>query len=418
MACRADGYSRRCLPGDPKTNDRHRLLADRNAYIAFLEAQVERANEAALEAQSVGIGLRQIRTRVEELEDKARQTAQAVQVVQEHHVQAGDGARASQHEVEEQLRTMEGRVGHLERAVGEAHFTAEAEVSRLRNELSLAVQELGQKLDERARSFQALVNDGAPAAIREVQATCVRLADDAMSVAEASQSKVADLARHMEISQQRLEELARRTDMSLEVLRVDMTSARAELAGLSHNQAPLEIPNAHANAPVTMSPAPMPNTPTPAPMSTNIGEDAVNAIADAVEQRLAMRLGQQVLQLSDVLRRVVQAQVMLQRHCTTQPGGPVAAEAAAAAVAAAKSARPGLDSVAPGADFSVGGVTATGACAANEMSRQAAIDELYRELRELEDFNGSRQLQKRPPTPPRVARSRTGGPQRLPVRLR
>merc|ERR1719330_1319194 len=77
---RSTGYSRRCLPGDTKTTDRQRLLTDRNAYIAYLETQVQRANDAAAEAESAGMGLRQIRERVEDLELQARSTARTAEL--------------------------------------------------------------------------------------------------------------------------------------------------------------------------------------------------------------------------------------------------------------------------------------------------------------------------------------------------
>merc|ERR1740129_1610305 len=105
---------------------------------------------------------------------------------------SGEAARTSRQEVEEQLRVVEGRVERLEQGVGEARITAEAEMARLRNEVSLAVQELSQRIDER---FQAMsqwcsqADESASGVIREAQVICVRLADDALGAAEASQLK-------------------------------------------------------------------------------------------------------------------------------------------------------------------------------------------------------------------------------------
>ena len=122
----ASGYARRCHAGDAKSNDRRRLLSDRNAYIAFLEAQVpeveqrairhcsayspasartryplasrcgplashdprplcqvERASSAALEAEAVGAGLREVRLRVDKLEELALGSARAVDLLEE-----------------------------------------------------------------------------------------------------------------------------------------------------------------------------------------------------------------------------------------------------------------------------------------------------------------------------------------------
>merc|ERR1719188_2579385 len=66
------GYSRRALPGDPKTTDRRRLLADRNAYIAYLEAQAELRVETERDVADMSTGLRHVCERVQEIEEKTR----------------------------------------------------------------------------------------------------------------------------------------------------------------------------------------------------------------------------------------------------------------------------------------------------------------------------------------------------------
>merc|ERR1712176_686592 len=73
--------------------------------------------------------------------------------------------------------------------------------------------------------------------IREAQATCVRLADDAMTASEASQKKVEELARQTEAAHKQLEEFSRRTDVALEVIRADIVSIRAEQARLQYPSA-------------------------------------------------------------------------------------------------------------------------------------------------------------------------------------
>ena len=162
-------------------------------------------------------------------------------------------------------------------------------------------------------------------------ATCVRLADDAMGAVEGSQRK--------------LEELAKRTEESLDRLRMDVTGVRAELAGSAR---PSEA---------------MPAT-------------ASGALVDVLEQRIAPRLGHQILELSNILKRVMQAQAALQWQCVTQGGGQLGGTAA---TTASSSAPPVVQQF----DVAVGTCAVDGE-ATSEVRRRAAIDELYRELRQLE----------------------------------
>lgn len=365
------GYSRRCPPINPKAADRHRLLTDRNAYITFLEAQVERANEAAMEAESVGAGLRQIQMRVEELEERVRSTGWTREPAQE--------PSAAQSGTEDQLRFMEGRMQRLEHtvgvthdpmqlarhmqmlehAIGEVRVVAAAEVARLRNEVSVTLEELRQHFEERleairedvgdrVQAFHCFADEGASAVIHEAQATCVRLADDAMGAVECSQRKLEELSRCTESSHVRLEELAKRTEESLEKLRMDIIGVRAELVGSAQ--------------------------PSEFPLGLGRGTDHItNELADVLERRLATRLGQQVMQLSDILKRVVQAQVAMQRHHVVRAG-------------------PQSDFSAPVGSNGLNGATSsslertgTPANVASDARRRAAIDELYRELRQLEE---------------------------------
>jgi len=339
-------YSRRRLPGDANTTDRHRLLADRNAYISYLEAQADNASEAAMELEALGGSLRQIRSRVEELEEKVDSTARIVELVQESSTRAGEGARAGQQEVEDQMRLMHGRVQLLENLVGEARLTAEAEMSRLRNEMALVVQDMGQRLETRIESLKTFTDEGVSSVIHEAQATCVRLADDALSAAEASQRKV--------------DEFARRTEASLEVLRVDINGIRAEVASSGRNRAAW-----HTTPPATEPAAYNGSTYT-------LGKEVVSCV-DALEKRLAARLGNQVLQLSEVLRRVVQAQAALHRHVALPPG-------ALSYPVSEPSGVPGDLGVDAGH-----GKCSTVNNSISDVRQRAAIDDLYRELRHLEE---------------------------------
>lgn len=402
ISASSGGYSRRYLPGDPKSNDRHRLLTDRAAYIAFLEAQAERANAICLEAEEVSSGLKSMRDRMDELEEKVRGTARAVELVQDLGARTGESSRAGRMEIEDQLRVCENRVQRLESSVGDARATTEAEMARLRNEVALTVQDFGQRVDERIQALRAWrfeADEGASGVIREAQATCVRLADDALGAVEASQHKI--------------EELSRRTEAGLEVLQVDMTGLRAELAGITHHE------QHHASrGDGVVSSAALPGSgasPTfsngVAGMARAAGEETASAIADAVERRLGARLGQQVLQLSEVLRRVVQAQNSLHQQLS---GGSSARASTSAqvpphlshsspasllsavsppmssgqAVDFATSSHPGLPlNSAPQPGPGTAPAVAIGV--ASDAHRRVAIDELYEELRRLEECDNT-----------------------------
>eukprot|EP00929_Paragymnodinium_shiwhaense_P103075 TRINITY_DN6635_c0_g2_i1.p1 TRINITY_DN6635_c0_g2~~TRINITY_DN6635_c0_g2_i1.p1 ORF type:complete len:519 (-),score=105.10 TRINITY_DN6635_c0_g2_i1:287-1843(-) len=339
------GYSRRCPPGDSKTTDRRRLLTDRGAYIAFLEAQAERNSEAAMEVDRLGAGLceataglRQVLARVERLEGKGQlpedledalgSALRSAELAQERVRLAEEGARSSRQEFQDELRGIDHRLKAVDLALAEARSSAEAQTARTRNELLLAVQDMGQRMEERLAKLKAFADEGATSIIREAQGTCVRLADDALEASEATQRK--------------LEDYQRRTEASLEVLRVDFTALRAELAGAGAGTpgasggfgSPriLGYPEATAtgSGPAAaegllngafhspLSAPPVQSGPAAAGGLGALDSEAASSLADAIERRLASRLGQQVLQLSEVLRRVVQAQATLH----TQVSGP------------------------------------------------------------------------------------------------
>lgn len=354
-----------------------------------------------MEAEAFGAGLRQIRARVDEMEERVRTTARAVELVQEQSAQTGESVRGSRQEVDEQFRFVDGRMRTLEHTVGEARSMAEAEMSRLRNEMALAMHELGQRLDERFSQLRAIADEGAAGVIREAQTTCVRLADDALGVAEASQRKVTDLER--------------RTEANFEVLRVDIIGVRAELAGS------LKVTNSRQSA-VAMSPlegfiptAGAATTPAlgaglhsdkVATSSKELGGENAAAIAEQIERRLATRMGNQVLQLSEVLRRVVQAQAAMTRHGPTAVGSERHRKSNRRSVSAGRECAPtaieaGSAHSAPEPDcgFISDGCGAGGAVSGSEAQRRTAIDELYRELRQLEDCGAAAAAGGSPPYP-------------------
>eukprot|EP00931_Biecheleriopsis_adriatica_P070362 TRINITY_DN44140_c0_g1_i1.p1 TRINITY_DN44140_c0_g1~~TRINITY_DN44140_c0_g1_i1.p1 ORF type:complete len:407 (+),score=83.62 TRINITY_DN44140_c0_g1_i1:11-1231(+) len=381
------GYSRRCQPGDPKTNDRRRLLTDRNAYISHLESHIERVNATALELESTSSGMRQLRLRMDELEDRVRSTGRSVELVQAQSNQTSDGAKEWRNEAQDQLNRLEARTVRLEKSIAEGRAAAEAEMARLRNEFSLAVQELGQRMDERAHkleervsavkerfddrlsAFQAITDDGTSMVIREAQATCVRLADDALGAAEGSQKKVDELARQAASSQRRLEDLVSQTEAGLEALRADVVGVRAEMAGSAAAAA--------VNGVQEMRTSPLQGPCAP--------DAASQALAETVERRLASRLGQQVLQLGEVLRRVVQSQAALNQQFSGKAKSRKSS-------ATRNMFTPEEALVVPPDNFSdttsLTSLLPSGA--AHDSRRRLAVDELYRELRYLESGGSSR----------------------------
>lgn len=406
-APQGQGYSRRCASDARNLDQRRRLLTDRNAYVAFLEAQAERYDGVSSEVEALGAGLHQVVLRVERLEARARSAEDLVERAagassaaaraEETALRAEDTAHSSRRQLQEELRAASALVqSGVDRAFAEARATAEAELARTRNELSLDSEELGQRLEERLRAFgERLLADGgaSSAAIEEAQATCARLADDSLSASEAAQRK--------------LEEYQRRTEGSLEVLRVHVTDVRAQLAGClaAEDQ---RSSAAAAAPPASPAPAASPEVVSDAPLALGGGllveglsEEGASVLADEIESRLAKRLGQQVLQLSEVLRRVVQSQASLHRRwdaghydagaALDSPWLPGAA-AVASGGAQSRHTSPGL--LAAGALPAEGSACARAAAAGavpaalSDRRRREAIDDLYRELRQLERHGG------------------------------
>eukprot|EP00913_Durusdinium_trenchii_P033052 g30943.t1 len=198
-------------------------------------------------------------------------------------------------------------------------------MARLRNELSLSVQELTDRFDERLRAsreryeerLQALQdgvgvgrncedfsNDEAALVIREAQQTCVRLADDALAAAMSSQKKVEEVSLKASSAERRLEDTKQETEdrgvtpracflsrahpprqAGMEALRLQIVGLQADFAGFRAT-------------------------------GFEAADGKADALADVLEHRLASRLGHQVLQLSEVLQRVVQSQAALSQQLT------------------------------------------------------------------------------------------------------
>ncbi|CAE7223187.1 unnamed protein product [Symbiodinium natans] len=76
-------YARKAQLAD----ERKRLLTDRNAYIAYLENQVERSNTALLEVEAAASDLRLLRGRVDDLEEKLQSSSRTWELVQAQSVQ-------------------------------------------------------------------------------------------------------------------------------------------------------------------------------------------------------------------------------------------------------------------------------------------------------------------------------------------
>jgi hypothetical protein len=225
----------------------------------------------------------------------------------------------------------------------------------------------------------------------------VRLADDALGAVESSQRK--------------LEELSQRTESGLEVLRVDVTGLRAELAGITCHEHHAGTQSKAGLTSVAFADSGPVNSLAAADVVSKLcADEAASAIGDAVERRLGARLGQQVLQLSEVLRRVVQAQQTLHLQYSGGVSPHVAVLAQMPPVPPQLSQTP-LPSVLPQAVPSIHAATPTVATISNgDAHRRAAIDELYEELRRLEDcdatvkHNSSRKVS---PSPGVVRRPRS-----------
>eukprot|EP00439_Symbiodinium_sp_Y106_P046896 s3359_g6.t1 len=147
------------------------------------------------------------------------------------------------------------------------------------------------------------------------------------------------------------------TDAGLDTLRAENVAVRAELAGRSARWHEGQSGRAEGSS-APLEPTERRELPAASP---------TEELADAVERRLTSRLGLQVLQLSEVLQRVVQSQATLTQQLTSGPAG---------AKAKARSSR-SVDGLKP----------ASAACAeprAASEDRKQAIEELYKELRQLE----------------------------------
>lgn len=362
----ADGYARRAKPGDANATDRRRLLADRNAYISYLESQADRNDRVTQDVEALAADLRKLR---DQIEDRFRLASEALQMVQAQQAQAGDTAKEGRQEVIEQLNNLEGKLLRFEHAASENRSTTEAEMSRLRNELSLAVQELGQRLDERAKALRERFDEGTSVLIREAQATCVRLADDALGAAEVAQKKVDELSLQAAQSQRRLEDIVCQTEAGLEALRADVVSVRAELAGSSAAAAAGVVEGTTGAA--------RPGAAAAGSAETKDPSSSASDLAEAIEKRLGARLGQQVLQLSEVLRHVVQSQTALKQQVgsNTRPSAPASPNITTLAWQPTLPTEFGSNSR---------GQPQLLPPPPHDAQRRIAVDELYRELRQLE----------------------------------
>lgn len=212
-----------------------RRLTDRNAYIKFLEAQAERYDVVASQVEALSTNFREMAERVQDLEDRSHAievSAREVVVksdVRERSLEervhdatmAAEAAARNATFTQDEKQIIDGQLQRLDKVIKELRVSAEAETSRVRNEAMLGIQEVGQRVNDQLHDFRSVLISEAGASsnsvVREAQATCTRLADDAMGAAEASQRK--------------LEEYQRRTDGGLDVLRVDLTALKAEIAG-------------------------------------------------------------------------------------------------------------------------------------------------------------------------------------------
>lgn len=348
----AAGYARRAQLGESKSNDRKRLLTDRNAYIAYLENHVENFNAAYLEVETLQEELRLVKGRMDLLEERFETSQRSVEMVKVQSLQHMEAGQADRQDALEHMHRLESRALRLEQLVSDSRSTVEADMARLRNELSLSVQELTDRFDERLRAsreryeerlqaLQDFSNDEAALVIREAQQTCVRLADDALAAAMSSQKKVEEVSLKASSAERRLEDTKQETEAGMEALRLQIVGLQADFAGFRAT-------------------------------GFEAADGKADALADVLEHRLASRLGHQVLQLSEVLQRVVQSQAALSQQLTGKQSKSLKST--------------GLSETwrkEPLAPLPLG-TGHHGRPSASRERREEALDELYRELQQLE----------------------------------
>eukprot|EP00971_Amphidinium_carterae_P233087 4626517-Amphidinium_carterae.3 len=76
---------------------------------------------------------------------------------------------------------VESRLIQLETVLGQAKLAAETDSARLQNETSAMVEELAERLESRLQVLGSFIEEGQTGMIREAQAVCARLADDALA---------------------------------------------------------------------------------------------------------------------------------------------------------------------------------------------------------------------------------------------
>ncbi|CAK9086673.1 unnamed protein product [Durusdinium trenchii] len=236
----AAGYARRAQLGESKSNDRKRLLTDRNAYIAARSWSVENFNAAYLEVETLQEELRLVKGRMDLLEERFETSQRSVEMVKA--TLRHEAGQADRQDALEHMHRLESRALRLEQLVSDSRSTVEADMARLRNELSLSVQELTDRFDERLRAsreryeerlqaLQDFSNDEAALVIREAQQTCVRLADDALAAAMSSQKKVEEVSLKASSAERRLEDTKQETEAGMEALRLQIVGLQADFAG-------------------------------------------------------------------------------------------------------------------------------------------------------------------------------------------
>eukprot|EP00931_Biecheleriopsis_adriatica_P107449 TRINITY_DN81792_c0_g1_i1.p1 TRINITY_DN81792_c0_g1~~TRINITY_DN81792_c0_g1_i1.p1 ORF type:complete len:505 (-),score=141.17 TRINITY_DN81792_c0_g1_i1:177-1664(-) len=223
------------------------------------------------------------------------------------------------HRLEERLEVLEGRLNFLQgpatsrsECFGAAQKGASApvglwdEVVRLQNELDLGLEELREQLSERLRSLQAW-QDSLEAEVRrsasEALQTCNRLADDSLSISEATQVKMQELQSQVE------EELRR-------------AAAEVKEWRSAEQLEPQPLPEApSAPPPQVASPEDLLNIAGDLRqdlLSTLQGELAkeqprIEQELDAVARQLSEELGGQISRLGGAMRRIVRVLVQQQQ---------------------------------------------------------------------------------------------------------
>lgn len=254
-----------------------------------------------LTGEELGSKFERLQHQVDALEERVLGAARSGRMAQELCQQVDERAVARRGHLDSRLQAIEARVKRLER--GEDRSTASTtalgwseEVSRVRNEVNLGLQDLSAQLTERMRELKRW-QDGLETEVRQSASdalhTCNRLADDSLAVSEAMQQKLADLREWTEVKQTQLAS-------GLEALRSELAS---QSYSSTRHPASQDLGRDSASAP---------------PASSMLLPAQGQAIGDPAVLETHQDLAGQIARLGEALKRVVHVQQEQQHRLLTR----------------------------------------------------------------------------------------------------